>query len=150
MLLTLDLRKSQSRQEAKRNDSISVIVHDFTVVGPVPASNLSLAKGLAAERARQILDDPNGNYHLAKLCDCGEQMVVDNVETPTFEMPPEMLNDETEEGFAALARIVTEEIHEAIPETRSQEAHDEDQNDDDRKEVDEGDYVEGEVFSMPF
>ena len=146
--------KSQSRQEVKRNDSISVIVHDFAVVGPLPASNMSFAKGLAAERARQILDDPTSEYYLPNICDCAQLMDIDG-EPPTFEMPKDMLNDETEAGFAALARI-------AVVETSKQESK-ETQNgllndEDDSEEMDENlnarmtgvsDYVEGALFSMP-
>ena len=42
-------RKSQSNVDLRRNDSVSVIVHDIVVVGPITATNLSLSKGLAAE-----------------------------------------------------------------------------------------------------
>lgn len=107
----LGYRKSQSRPEFKRNDSISVIVHDFAVVGPIPASNLSLAKGLAAERAREVLEDPNGSFLLANICDCAGQLApdpdmpdvssedIDGTEGPK-------LDDETVEGFAHLAKKV--------------------------------------------
>lgn len=97
----------------KRNDSMSIIVHDFAVVGPIPAANLSLAKGLAAERARQVLEDPESPYFLSKICDCKKQQ--------EEETPPDhedlgdieehkKLDDETEAGFAALARAALAEI----------------------------------------
>ncbi|KAI0933522.1 hypothetical protein AcV5_005646 [Taiwanofungus camphoratus] len=105
----ISFRKLQSRPEVKRNDSISVIIHGQTVVGPVIAPNLSLAKGLAAERARNLLGDPQHPYCLSHVCNCGESVTVDNTGTKTSETETRLLDDETEDGFAALATIIREE-----------------------------------------
>lgn len=103
--------------ENRRNDSFSILVHDTVIVGPITAGNLSLAKGLAAERARFVLGDPDSEYSLSKLCDCGKKMAVDPVKPPDVETdieklgpepqekPDSSLNDETEEGFAKLAEM---------------------------------------------
>lgn len=96
-------KKSHSNAEAKKNDSISVIVHDKTVVGPLFAPNLSLAKGLASERARSILEDPKSPFYLKRICSCG---TVDETTAQSHET--EGLDDETEEGFARLARTLKE------------------------------------------
>ena len=101
-------RKSQSRPDSKRNDSISIIVHDFAVVGPVPAANMSLAKGLASERAREVLGDPENPYSLTRICDCTHTEETEEVLLPTEVLDgvePKKLDDETVEGFAALAHI---------------------------------------------
>ncbi|KAJ3529454.1 hypothetical protein NM688_g7854 [Phlebia brevispora] len=106
----ISFRKSQSRPDIKRNDSISIIVHDFAVVGPIPAANMSFAKGLASERAKQVLADPESPYLLSRICDCGEGTKAGlpaHVEVDEAEL--RALDDETEEGFAALAlRALTE------------------------------------------
>jgi len=96
-------------------------VHDIVIVGPITAANLSLAKGLAAERARFVLGDVNSEHSLSRLCDCGKKMVVDSVvdsvtpvdvEADIGNLQPEphckpdvTLNDETEEGFAKIAEM---------------------------------------------
>lgn len=86
---------------------MSIIVHDFAVVGPIPAQNISLAKGLAAERARQVLGDLESPYHLSKICDCkAEREAAAAGELDEIKK----LDDETEEGFAALARAVLAEV----------------------------------------
>ncbi|KAI6036993.1 hypothetical protein BKA83DRAFT_4170530 [Pisolithus microcarpus] len=101
-------QKSQSNAELRRNDSISVVVHDVVVVGPITATNLSLSKGLAAERARILLNDPNFEMNLTRLCDCGKAVperpsqTDDSVESAAEETSD--LTDETEEGFATLAK----------------------------------------------
>ncbi|KAI0078149.1 P-loop containing nucleoside triphosphate hydrolase protein [Panus rudis PR-1116 ss-1] len=109
----ISFRKSQSRPELKRNDCVSVIVHDFAVVGPIPAANLSLAKGLAAERARQVLEDPDSPYLLSRICDCKESMGVERIvygqQLPIDDLEKK-LDDETEEGFATLAQLVMSEV----------------------------------------
>ncbi|KIJ63284.1 hypothetical protein HYDPIDRAFT_113252 [Hydnomerulius pinastri MD-312] len=101
-------QKSQSNAELRRNDSVSVIVHDITVVGPITAANLSLSKGLVAERARALLGDPNYEMSLARLCDCGKAMEVSQdipAEPPVVdEVAGLKVTDETEEGFATLAK----------------------------------------------
>ncbi|KAH8100190.1 hypothetical protein BXZ70DRAFT_174315 [Cristinia sonorae] len=166
----ISFRKSQSRQEIKKNDSISVIVHDHAIVGPILAANLSLAKGLAAERARQILEDQNGPYPLSVICNCADKMDLDeDGETPVFEMPVDMLNDETEEGFAALARIAAQVVKEAKAEvTMLMDVAEDVQEEEELAMVTEtrnglpvvngvkkvaangdSEYPEGEIFSMP-
>lgn len=96
---------------------MSVIVHDFAVVGPISAANLSLAKGLAAERARQVLEDPDSPYLLSRICDCKEAMAVEGEaivygqQLPIIDISPDQkLDDETEEGFATLAQLVMSEV----------------------------------------
>ncbi|KAH9890583.1 hypothetical protein C8Q73DRAFT_652216 [Cubamyces lactineus] len=102
--------KSQSRPELRRYDSMSVLVHDTTVAGPVAAPNLSMAKGLAAEEARRVLDDPASPHHLSRICVCGMEVAKadEPVEVP-LEVAKEELDDETKEGFAILAQILLEE-----------------------------------------
>ncbi|CCM04515.1 uncharacterized protein FIBRA_06696 [Fibroporia radiculosa] len=104
-------RKSSSRPDVKRNDSISVVVHEHTLVGPLVAPNLSLAKGLASERALAILSNPESPQSIAHLCTCNiaveKEIAADQVE---------LADDETEEGFAAIARLMAEEL-EACGET---------------------------------
>lgn len=101
----------------RRNDSFSILVHDIVIIGPITAGNLSLAKGLAAEKARSVLGDPNSEYSLLKLCNCLRKMDMDPVKPPDVEAdveklrpephekPESVLNDETEEGFAKLAEL---------------------------------------------
>lgn len=108
-------RKSQSNADLRRNDSVSVIVHDIAVVGPITATNLSLSKGLAAERARNLLSDPNFEMNLARLCDCGKAPTVvpleadDSIDSIVDALAAPKLSDETEEGFATLAKQKLEE-----------------------------------------
>lgn len=105
-------RKSQSNAELRRNDSVSVIVHELVVVGPIIASNLSLSKGLAAERARAILADSNHEMNLARLCDCRRaaegRMDICSDEPPGDQIG-QKVTDETEEGFATIAQQKLEE-----------------------------------------
>jgi len=102
-------RKTQSNPDIRRNDSVSVIVHDVVVVGPITATNLSLSKGLAAERARNVLADPSFDKCLAKLCNCvrGLAAAVPEAVEANVDVDmeaPSKLTDETEEGFAAIAK----------------------------------------------
>ncbi|TFY62422.1 hypothetical protein EVJ58_g3872 [Rhodofomes roseus] len=113
-------KKSMSRPETKRNDGISVVVHDQTIVGPVIALNLSLAKGLAAERTRALLSDQNSLQCLARICTCAEDAVeVKGRQIAIEELPEDKkeLDDETEEGFAVLARIMDGEFSGRVPDT---------------------------------
>ncbi|KZT11110.1 uncharacterized protein LAESUDRAFT_642494 [Laetiporus sulphureus 93-53] len=120
-------RKHQSRPETKKNDGISILMHEQTVVGPVIAHNLSLAKGLASERARVVLADPNSPYCLSKICDCGKE---DSTTQATDESDSSELDDETTQGFAMLAHIVKEELEgsseyqQAIDEDTSSQSED--------------------------
>ncbi|KAI8999078.1 hypothetical protein BD414DRAFT_527097 [Trametes punicea] len=103
--------KSQSRPELRRQDSMSVLVHGIMVAGPIPAPNLSMAKGLAAEEARRVLDDPESPHHLSRVCICGKEVTMkeDSTEAPE-DVDKDELDDETDEGFAMLARILFEEF----------------------------------------
>ncbi|GJE87973.1 hypothetical protein PsYK624_040560 [Phanerochaete sordida] len=112
--MKISFQKSQSQSTMKRNDSMSIIVHDFAVVGPIPAQNISLAKGLAAERARQVLEDPDSPYHLSKICDCKEEREALIAREAAELDEAKKLDDETVEGFAALARAALAEV-EALP-----------------------------------
>ncbi|CDO68911.1 hypothetical protein BN946_scf185000.g54 [Trametes cinnabarina] len=111
---SISFTKSQSRSELRRHDSISVLVHDIVVAGPIAAPNLSMAKGLAAEEARRALDDPESPFHLSKVCVCGKEVAA--AEEPAVEAPgdadvaKEELDDETTQGFALLARLLFEEV----------------------------------------
>lgn len=104
-------RKSQSNAELRRNDSVSVIVHELVVAGPVTASNLSLSKGLAAERARAILGDPTHEMNLVRLCDCRKaaEERMDICSEPPGDQTSQKITDETEEGFASIAKQKLEE-----------------------------------------
>lgn len=116
---------------------ISVVVHGFTIVSPVTASNISLAKGLAAESARDILGDVDDHRCLQRLCTCradaiaaaakalaevevGVGELIEEVpkesstilETTPIEPTGSSLvpDDETEEGFAYNARRALEQF----------------------------------------
>jgi len=113
----MPFRKSQLNAESKRNDSVAILVHDVMVAGPVTAANLSLAKGLAAERARTVLEDPNSEHCLSRLCDCGKKMDVDAIVAAGSDVDIDLqrksevaLNDETEEGFAKIAEMTRVEF----------------------------------------
>ena len=87
------------------------------VAGPVTAANLSLAKGLAAERARTVLEDPNSEHCLLRLCDCGKKMDVDASAAAGLDADIDLqrksdvvLSDETEEGFAKIAEMTRVEF----------------------------------------
>ena len=74
---------------------------------------MSLAKGLASERARQVLGDKDSPYHLSNICDCAavEEAVEEASPVEALDgMEPKKLDDETEEGFAALAQIALTEV----------------------------------------
>lgn len=122
---------------------MSVLVHDLTVAGPVAAPNLSMAKGLAAEEARRVLDDPLSPHHLSRVCVCGRNAVSAGeaaVEVP-LDVVPEELDDETTDGFALLARILIEEIED--PELAgTQKSDEEERSGDDSDENAEDETVE--------
>ncbi|KAH7914066.1 hypothetical protein BJ138DRAFT_1144564 [Hygrophoropsis aurantiaca] len=118
------LRKSQSHADAHGNDSISVVVHDIVVVGPITAANLSLSKGLATEKARAVLADASFDRCLANLCDCMKaiesltsQPVPDDIMTVT------PATDETEEGFAIIAqqKLVDDQVPVVLEEPEAEE-----------------------------
>ncbi|KAF7971447.1 hypothetical protein HWV62_21012 [Athelia sp. TMB] len=104
-------QKSQTITDGRKIDSVAILVHNKLVAGPISAPNLSLAKGLASERARAVLEDPKSDLSLKKLCDCAKNMEVDpspaatmaDVGTEEKGKAELQLTDETEEGFAKLA-----------------------------------------------
>ena len=100
-------RKSCSRAELKRNDTICVVVHDTIVVGPVTASSLPVARAFASEHARMILQAADSDKALAKICDCKEQEVCASA---TETSPHDTVDDTTEIGFAAAAHIELEKF----------------------------------------
>jgi endoribonuclease Dicer len=100
-------RKSCSRPEYKRNDTICVVVHDITVVGPVTASSLPVARAFASEHARMILQATDSEKSLAGLCDCKEQQVHASDPEPARH---DDVDDTTETGFAAAAHIEVEKF----------------------------------------
>lgn len=109
---TLSHSKSQSRPELRRHDCMSVLVHDVVVVGPVPAPNVSMAKGLAAEEARRVLADPESPHHLSRVCVCAEEKAAVEAAKDKMDVDKTELDDETTEGFATLARILLDEVQE--------------------------------------
>ena len=120
-------RKSQSNAELRRNDSVSVIVHEHVVAGPITASNLSLSKGLAAERARAILGDPSHEMSLVRLCDCrrAAEERMDICPEPPGDQTSQKVTDETEEGFASIALHKLEEDYSPLADATSEEVEDE-------------------------
>jgi endoribonuclease Dicer len=100
-------RKSCSRPEFKRNDTICVVVHDVVVVGPVTASCLPVARAFASEHARTILQDDNSEKALVRICDCMKQEV-DAVKTELARQ--EDVDDTTEVGFATAAHLEVEKF----------------------------------------
>ncbi|EGO21809.1 hypothetical protein SERLADRAFT_441040 [Serpula lacrymans var. lacrymans S7.9] len=116
----ISFRKTQSHAELRRNDSVSVVVHDVVVAGPITASNLSLSKGLAAERARILLDDHSSDQCLTSLCDCSMAMKP-QVPQVSLAIPDENdiskpVSDENEEGFATIAQRKLDETRTVNPE----------------------------------
>ncbi|KDQ59634.1 hypothetical protein JAAARDRAFT_77685 [Jaapia argillacea MUCL 33604] len=128
----MSYRKSASNPDSKRNDSISVVVHDVVVVGPITAGNLSLAKGRASEQAKVVLQDAQSDKYLGRICNCAEAMEVDGDQSATeddiddVDEPLKPLDDETEEGFAAIARF---KLSEAAASQRKLEEEEEDDED---------------------
>lgn len=101
-------RKSCSRPEFKRNDTVSVVVHDTIVVGPVTASSLPVARAFASEHARMILQQGAGSDKaLANICDCKEQQVCASNAEPSHH---DTVDDTTEIGFAAAAHLELEKF----------------------------------------
>ena len=100
-------RKSCSRPEYKRNDTISVVVHDITVVGPVTASSLPVARAFASEHARMILQSEDSEKALIRICDCKEQEVHASNTEPIRQ---DYVDDTTEIGFAVAAHIEVEKF----------------------------------------
>ena len=130
----LSTRKSHSRPEVRRADCMSVLVHGKTVAGPIAARELSLAKGLASEEARAVLSDPDSPHHLSRVCECPKKGAphADRTQAPPKEelpldVPPkEELDDETDEGFAMLARILLEETQEPTVEEEEESGNESD------------------------
>jgi len=80
-------RKSCSRPEFKRNDTISV------------------ARAFASERARTVLQAADSDKALAKICDCKDQEVCASNTEPSHH---DAVDDTTEIGFAAAAYMELE------------------------------------------
>lgn len=144
---------------------MAVLVHGVTVAGPLPASNLSMAKGMAAEHARAVLSDPDSPHYLAKLCVCAQEraraaeeaalakaaasVTVAATEEAEGEVEDELtkeeIDDETDEGFAMLARITLDEMEDPVAddvedvddaEDRDvEDEHDEDPDSNEEREV---------------
>lgn len=99
--------KTCSRPDSKQNDTVSVVVHDTTVVGPVTASSLPVARAFASEHARMILQSTDSDKALVRICDCKEQEVSASNMEPT---PHDTVDDATEIGFATVAQIELEKF----------------------------------------
>ncbi|KAI1783424.1 hypothetical protein LXA43DRAFT_1187033 [Ganoderma leucocontextum] len=128
--------KGQSRPEVRRYDSESVLVHGTTVAGPIAAPNLSMAKGLAAERARTVLSDPASPHFLSRMCTCTRKGPAAKPLPPALplDVPDKTeLNDETVEGFAMLAQILVDEIEDQVP-SSEEDADSGEQTDEDTDE----------------
>jgi endoribonuclease Dicer len=120
------------------------LVHDTTVAGPFHSGNMSLSKGLASERALEVLKDPASLFSLSRLCDCGKSAtphpfaVVDELD-PEEEAEAELLDDGTEEGFAVLSHLELQKTQRP-EDVRVLESDQEDE--DDEEEWDEQQEVE--------
>ena len=82
-------------------------MHDITVVGPVTASCLPVARAFASEHARTILQDDNSEKALARICDCIKK------EVHASKIEPIRIDDvdeTTEIGFAAAAHLEVEKF----------------------------------------
>lgn len=112
--------RSQAILDGKKSDSVAILVHDKVVAGPISAPSLSLAKGLASERARAVLEDSKSDLSLANICDCAKKMNLQQSSTVTaidvgagVKVNADVsLTDETEEGFARLAKKARKEYQE--------------------------------------
>jgi len=100
-------KKVQSNPEVKRNDSVVALVHDTIVAGPILATTLALAKASASVDALAALQDEASELALQKLCDC--MKVENDVASPREEREKD-LDNETEEGFAGLSDLRTDEV----------------------------------------
>ena len=82
-------------------------MHDITVVGPVTASCLPVARAFASEHARMILQDDNSEKALTRICDCMEQEVRASKTEPVRH---DDVDDTTEIGFATAAHLEVEKF----------------------------------------
>jgi endoribonuclease Dicer len=82
-------------------------VHDVTVVGPVTASCLPVARAFASERARTILQDDTSEIALVRICDCMKQEVH---ASKTEAVRHDDVDDTTEIGFATAAHLEVEKF----------------------------------------
>ena len=110
------IRRVQSNPLTDRKDSIIVHVHGKVVAGPVSAANISLAKGIASERAKVVLSDETSEFAISRLCDCMITDVPHDDDLPPDESELSELSDETEEGFTRTAQI---KLNEASRESRA-------------------------------
>ena len=82
-------------------------MHDVTVVGPVTASCLPVARAFASEHARTILQDDTSEKALARICDCMKQ---DVHASKTEVVRHDDVDDTTETGFATAAHLEVEKF----------------------------------------
>jgi len=82
-------------------------VHDITVVGPVTASCLPVARAFASEHAKTILQDDNSEKALVRICDCKGQEVHASSTEPARH---DDVDDTTEMGFTAAAHLEVEKF----------------------------------------
>jgi len=50
--------------------SVTVLLHDVILAGPITSSSANVARFLASERALACLQDPNQEKCLSRLCSC--------------------------------------------------------------------------------
>ena len=82
-------------------------MHDITIVGPVTASCLPVARAFASEHARTILQDDNSEKALSRICDCmGKEVHASKMEPE----PRDDVDDTTEIGFAVAAHLEVEKF----------------------------------------
>lgn len=97
-------------------DTVLVMVHGIAVTEPFRARTRAVSKALAAELALKVLEDESSDYNLLRLCDCnatgsevkptvdiGEEEEEEEGEREGL-VEDQVQKDETEEGFAVLAR----------------------------------------------
>lgn len=79
---------------------------------------MSLTKGLAAERAHSILNSSTSPHRLSLICDCSNQRQNDVAAEVELGEDMRTLDDETEEGFAALAQVIHQEVNDSAVDTQ--------------------------------
>lgn len=132
--------KSRSREDAPRNDTINVLVHDVDVSGPFTASSIGVARAFASERARIILQDVESPHSLQRVCTCKSPLTSpDAGTTPGTETPADTLESPdpgTEEGYTAIAREKLEKFQDPEEEVEKDRAqYEEDMNREEEEQV---------------
>ncbi|THH08707.1 hypothetical protein EW145_g2529 [Phellinidium pouzarii] len=105
--------KMQSNTLVDKKDSVAVLVHGHTVAGPIRAANISLAKGLASEKAKATLSDDMSEFALHRICDClqADETISDSEpDLPIRDIREKDLDYESENGFALAGRVRLEEV----------------------------------------